>query len=315
MNDTVLITGGLGYLGGRISKYLAENTNYNLRITTKQRDYQMPAWARQVEVVPMDLLSDDDIVTACKGIRAVIHLASVNEITSAADPELALTVNGLGTLRLLNAAKKQGVERFIYFSTAHVYGSPLQGIITEATLPRPTHPYAISHKVAEDFVLAARDRKELSGIVLRLSNGYGAPVSIDVDRWTLLVNDLCKQAVTKNKLLLRSSGLQKRDFISIYDVCRVVSHFLTLNEEKCGDGLFNVGGEETKKVIDIANIIAERCHNILGYKPEITRNMSAEKTCDLSIVIDKLKSTGFNLRGDMLSEIDQTILFCKQRFS
>ena len=316
MSDIVLITGGLGYVGGRVSRYLADNTDYKLRITTRQNEAQVPEWLRNGGMIHADLISEKDLKMACAGVRYIVHLAALNEIESYTNPELALTVNGLGSLNLLRTAEKAGVERFIYFSTAHVYGAPLQGIITEETLPRPVHPYAITHRTAEDFVLAAHDRDTLTGIVLRLSNGFGAPVRPDVDRWTLLVNDLCRQAVTTRKLVLRSAGFQKRDFITLSDVSRAVSHFLSLPVDQCGGGLFNLGGECSLRIIDMVELIAERCYEVLGFKPEIIRpeSLSHEPSTMLEYSIKKLKSTGFVLNKNMNTEIDATLLFCQNEF-
>ena len=115
---------------------------------------------------------------------AIVHLAAMNEMDCARDPAAALEVNTALTLRLLNAAVAAGVRRFVYLSTAHVYGAPLRGHIDERALPRPVHPYAITHRAAEDFVLAAFDAGRIEGVVLRLSNGVGAPAHAAVDRWT-----------------------------------------------------------------------------------------------------------------------------------
>lgn len=312
----MLITGGLGYVGGRVSKYLADNTDYKLRVTTRQDDVNIPGFLRESEIANADLMSERDIRTACSGVRWVIHLASLNEIESYTNPESALLVNGLGSLNLLRAAEKAGVERFIYFSTAHVYGAPLQGIVTEETCPRPIHPYAITHRIAEDFVLAAHDRKILTGIVLRLSNGFGVPMRPDVNRWTLLVNDLCRQAVTTRKLVLRSAGLQRRDFVTLLDVSRAVSFFLNIPVEKCGNGLFNLGGEWPLRIIDMAEFIAKRCYEVLGFKPEIIRPLpiATETSSMLDYRIEKLKATGFALTKNVNAEIDATLLFCQNEF-
>ena len=316
MNDIVLITGGLGYVGGRVAKYLSDNSNYKLRITTRQTAVQAPNWLRNAEIIHVDLMSEKDIKTACAGVRCIVHLAALNEIESYTNPELALTVNGLGSLNLLRTAEKAGAERFIYFSTAHVYGSPLQGIITEETLPRPVHPYAITHRTAEDFVLAAHDRNALTGIVLRLSNGFGVPMRPDVDRWTLLVNDLCRQAITTRRLVLRSAGFQKRDFVTLLDVSRAVSHFLGLPVDQCDNGLFNLGGEYSLRIIDMAELIAKRCYEVLGFKPEIIRPepLPHESSDMLEYSIEKLKSTGFALNKNASAEIDATLLFCQNEF-
>ena len=316
MSDLVLITGGLGYVGGRVAEYLSANTDYKLRITTRRNTAQTPNWLRNGEVVHLDLMSDKDLESVCVAVKYIVHTAALNEVDSGTDPELALTVNGLGSLRLLRMAEKAGAKRFIYFSTAHVYGAPLRGVITETNVPRPVHPYAITHKTAEDFVLAAHDRKVLTGIVLRLSNGFGVPIRPDVKRWTLLVNDLCRQAVTTRKLVLRSAGVQRRDFITLFDVSRAVSHFISLPVDECDDGLFNLGGECSLRIIDIAKLIAERCHEILGFKPEIIlpKSPSKETSYMLEYCIEKLKSTGFVPNGSMNTEIDATLLFCQREF-
>jgi UDP-glucose 4-epimerase len=316
MMDNVLITGGSGYIGGRLVQALVEDPRFHLRLGTRQPSANRPMWPKAVEIVPLDLLSDDDLNSACRGVRSVIHLAALNEIDSLANPEAALNVNGLGSVKLLEAAQRAGVERFIYFSTAHVYGTPLAGIITEKCLPRPIHPYAITHRVAEDFVLAAHDQKTIQGIVLRLSNGFGAPASVSVNRWTLIVNDLCLQAMTTGKLVLKSSGLQMRDFITLSDVARSVQHVLSSPASILQDGLFNLGGECSLRIINLAQRIADRASKILGFTPPIQRPEPgpAETFQPLEYRIDKFKSTGFTLSRHIDEEIDATLHFCKEVF-
>jgi UDP-glucose 4-epimerase len=233
-----------------------------------------------------------------------------------ANPGQALLINGLGALNLLEAAKGAGVERFIYLSTAHVYGAPLAGVITEASLPRPNHPYAITHKVAEDFILAAHDRQEMLGIALRLSNGFGAPASAHINRWTLIVNDLCRQAVTTGKLVLKSAGRQWRDFITLTDVIRSVKYFLNLPAAACQDGLFNLGGAYSLRIIDLARRIADRASRFLGFTPPIHRPEPGptDSFPPLEYRVDKLKSTGFTLCRNIDEEIDATLRFCQEVF-
>ena len=316
MRDKVLITGGLGYVGGRIAESLSKNSALQLSIGTRRAEVVVPAWLQNGGVVRMDLESRESLEFACKGVKYVIHLAGLTEIDSANDPERALAINGHGTLRLLRVAEKAGVKRFIYFSTAHVYGKPLEGRITEQTVPRPVHPYAISHHVGEDFVLAAHDSGSLTGIVLRLSNAFGAPNSTYANRWTLIVNDLCRQAVSSGKLILRSHGLQERDFITLEDVGKAVVHFLQLQRSVCGDGLFNLGGECSLAIIDLAELVASRCIGVLGFSPVIRRPkpIGEEVLKELEYNIDKVKATGFVITGSTNKEIDSTLLFCKHTF-
>lgn len=310
----ILITGGLGYVGGRIARSLDRSAGHFLRIATRRSGMERPTWLKSGEVVRLDLDRREDLRERCTAVDGVVHLAALNEIESADGPERALLVNSLGTLRLLEAAVAANVRRFIYFSTAHVYGAPLRGAITEKTVPRPSHPYAITHRAAEDWVLGAHDRRQIEGVVLRLSNSYGAPASPDVNRWTLVVNDLCRQAMATRKMVLRSSGLPQRDFIAMSDVCRAVQHVLSLDRGQLDDGLFNLGGECALSVIDMANRIADRCSVKFGFRPEIIRPeaMSNEKPDPIDYRIDKLKATGFAVRGDMDLEIDETLQLCHE---
>lgn len=316
MTDTVLITGGLGFVGGRLGRHIAENTNLGLRVTTHRHGVRRPDWLKDGSIVQLDISTGAGLDSVCNGVKCVIHLAAMNEIESAENPEGAFIVNSLGTLKLLMAAERAGVERFIYFSTAHVYGAPLAGRITEATVTRPVHPYAITHRAAEDFVLSSNDRGKLSGIVLRLSNGFGAPDDPGVNRWTLLAADLCRQAVTTGKLVLRSSGLQLRDFITIGDVAIAATRFISLPTAACGDGLFNLGGECAMSVMSMAERISARCAAVLGFTPEIIRPSPdpKEAVAPLEYCIDKLKSKGFAQNGNIDAELDATLELCRDSF-
>jgi UDP-glucose 4-epimerase len=131
-----------------------------------------------------------------------------------------------------------------------------------------------------------------------------------------LVNDLCRQAATSGKLMLNSSGLQRRDFISMHDVVRGIKHFMELPSDKLGSSLFNLGGEAPYRVIDLAELIVTRCEAVLGFKPEIERPdpEPGEDSLELNFQIDKLKETGFYLSGDVEKEIDITLKFCHETF-
>jgi len=245
-------------------------------------------------------------------VQAVVHLAAMNAYECAADPGKSVLVNTLGTLNVLNAAIAAGLERFIYFSTTHVYGAPLVGHITEQTVPRPIHPYAITHYAAENFVLAAHNQNKITGIALRLSNGFGAPTHPDVDCWTLLVNDLCRQAVQTHKMVIRSNGLQQRDFIPLIDVGRAVRRLIGLPSGDCADGLFNLGGKASLSVWEMAKRIAQRCQIKLGFLPDIERPefQENEQVEALRYNCEKLLETGYTLKSGIDDAIDETLLFC-----
>jgi len=312
MKHRVLVTGGMGFVGGRVAQSLGTRSDVTLTLGSRSAQAS-PTWLPSAQVVEMDWRSLQSLTLACDGIGTLVHLAGMNDADCLRDPVAAFEVNAVNTARLMQAAKAAGVKRVIYFSTAHVYGPSLVGQIDEFTLTTGRHPYATSHRAAEDVALAAANAN-MDSIVLRLSNGFGVPAHSAVNAWMLLMNDLCRQAVTLRTMTLRSAGLQRRDFITLHDVSRVVAHMIALPTNQIGDGLFNVGSGKSSRVIDMVELIQIRCTEVMGYIPEIICPQPAqnERSFNLDYCIDKLLSTGFTLRGNPLFEIDETLRMCSQ---
>ena len=312
----ILITGASGYLGGRITQYLSGLQNNQIVFGSSRiiKNDNLPLYYKSVQTI---WNSPKELKSICSGIDVIIHLAGMNSIDSSADPKRAFEFNRVATGNLLNAAITSGVKRFIFFSTAHVYSNNLKGIITEKTFPNSTHPYSLSHLAGEEIVLNANKENKIEGIVLRLSNSYGPPFNKQANCWMLLVNDLCKQIVTKGQMKLTSSGLNRRDFITINDVCRVVEHLIKLKLNLKNENIFNVGGDWSPTVWEMACYIQKISNKMLNYKPKLTRiNPSeSEKVDDLDYSISKLKETGFKLNNNRELEIINLINFCNFNFS
>lgn len=315
MTRNVLVTGGLGYIGGRIACYLAE-MGWRVRLTSR-RMRPPPKWPFAMELVPARFPLDEPADRLCHGMDAIVHLATPNEIQSQANPAHALVATAAGTWQLLEAAKHCKVGRFLFFSTMHVYGEPLDGRIDEQRLPRPNHPYAIAHRAAEDYVLASLRRGDITGAVVRLSNVVGPPAHVDVDRWTLLVNDLCRQAARGQPLVLKSSGLQIRNFVPMEDVIRAVEHLLNTAQPGLGDGIINLGGEESMTVLAMAEKVVQRCEQTLGHRPALQHPAPGPKEIIRSMDFrsDRLRASGYRPSGNIEVEIDATLRFCAGHFS
>jgi UDP-glucose 4-epimerase len=215
------------------------------------------------------------------------------------------------------AATRASVKKFIYLSSAHVYANPLVGTITEETCPRNLHPYATSHLAGEQSVLSAHSRDELQGIVLRLSNAFGAPMHNDTNCWVLLVNDLCKQALETRKLVLHTSGLQRRDFIGLTEVCYVVEKLVD-SDTYAQPTVFNLGAGESQSVLQVAKLIQQRCTEVLGFTPELQHKQRGvdEPDADLIYRSDNLNTLGISWKSQTNTvEIDNLLLFCQSRFN
>ena len=314
----ILITGGLGYIGGRIASYFKEKApESRIFLTTRNKNKALPSWTDKFTVLQMNLLDEDSIANCLENrdIDVIIHLAAFNEIDSIKDPALALEVNTKGTYKLSSVANEKKINRFVYFSTFHVYGETSSAVITEETPTRPFHPYAITHRAAEDFVAFLNRYHKMKTLIFRLSNGYGYPMDMDINRWTLVFNDLCKQAVISGRIVLKSSGKQHRDFISLHDIARAVYHSLYAVPDRWGDGLYNLGGNCSMSILDVAEKISDVYKT--KYKKEILEIKTGQNDRGsitpepVKYSIEKIAKTGFTLKGDMISEIERTMDVCE----
>jgi UDP-glucose 4-epimerase len=311
----VLISGGTGYIGGRLAVHLSLVGH---KIVLGSRKVSGPPdWLPDAEIVQTKWDESDELSRICRDIDVVIHAAGMNAQDCLADPVSALEFNGVATARFVSAAAKAGVKRFIYLSTAHVYGSPLSGRISEDTCPKNLHPYATSHLSGEHALLASNDRREIQGIVFRLSNAFGAPVSKDSNSWNLLVNDLCRQAVEKKTLSLRSSGKDIRDFISLSKVCNVIELFVSSSFDTLEAGIFNLGTGYSSTVLNMARLIQQRCLKELGHFPglHIDGETNNNDSFDLEYKSSRMPSLAIDVDASKnITELDHLLKYCNHTF-
>ena len=307
----VLITGGFGYIGGRLAEHL-QNTGHQI-ILGSRRPRNPPTWLPKAEVVQTDWNDACGLERICIGVDVLIQAAGMNAQDCAANPLAALEANGLATARLIAAASRSRVKRFIYLSTAHVYANPLEGIITEETCPRNLHPYSTSHLAGENAALGASLRGEIESVVLRLSNCFGAPAQRDTNCWMLLVNDLCRQAVESGKMVLSSGGLQLRDFVPLAKICRVVEHLSSGDLDPLTPAIVNVGSGVSRSVLEMAKLVRRRCSGTLGFDPELTRPEPNVDETHGNLVFRsvRLKALDESMSEDTNAEIDGLLLFCR----
>jgi len=312
----ILVTGGLGYLGGKLCEELV-NSGEEVRIGTsrEKENVQVPNELSKCDIVEIDLLEPDSLKLACDGVDSIIHLAALNAKDSNFNPKQALLVNGLGTLNLLNAAIDCNVKRFLYFSTIHVYSAFSETLISESSFTKPSHHYSITHKLAEDYVL--QSNKNISVSIFRLSNVIGSPLSKDVNCWMLVAHDLCKQVAINGYMQLNSNKEITRDFIGLQSLCKITCNSIKNNDnfKKIQDEVINISSGAAISLEDLTEIIAIQSEKIFYFKPKVKYNNLPEKKTE-SIVISnqKAKSIGFDLSSDLHNEINLLLVDCKRWF-
>lgn len=301
----IVISGGLGYVGGRLSTYFA---NQGHRVFALSR-------SKKVNYPNINALTNSEVIKnnilETKKIDAFIHLASTNEIECAQNPLKSNEVNINDTLKWLEWAKNNKVKQFIYFSTVHVYARPLVGVFSEGNKCLPSHPYSITHKCAEDYALWYSSDFNLPVKIVRLSNSFGYPAFPTANRWSLFINDLCKKIVSNKKIEIRSNSLQKRDFISLNNVCKAVESLMELKNTNSENTIYNLSRGRSQTLLEVAEQIKSVAESYLNEKIELLYDPKKNnETPMLEISNKKIRSTGWNLNEqDFDEEIIKTIQF------
>lgn len=299
----VLVTGASGLIGGR---FIRELVQVGAEIRAASRIAR--AWPSGVEGRVVDFGQPDVLREACDRMDVVVNLASMGERPCAADPREALRVNGGGVLALASAASQAGVHRFVQVSTWKVYGNNLTGAITETCVPAPQSHYAITHRVAEDY---ARTQHPNS-VILRLGNGFGAPVDRNLVAWDVIVNQMCRQAVTDRRIVIASSGRAWRNFVPMTDVVRA----LCLSATDLRTGTYNLGARRSMQLCDTADRIAQVCSERLGITPSVAvgKVVHGEQCEPLDYRIESLAAAGFTPSASFEAEVSETLLAAQRDF-
>lgn len=285
--SNVLITGGLGNLGLWVIEHFL---NTDLRVSVLARKSKQLAIEKRVNLLEADISSLESCRQALQGkpFDYVIHLASVNETFLENYPQLALQVNTLGTRNLLQCLDKVSLKNFIYLSTFHVYGKA-QGLIDEHTPVAPRHDYATTHYFAEKYVEQFHQTHQIPYTILRLTNGYGAPKSIDSSKWYLILNDLARMAFEHQQIKLKSNGKASRDFIWLGDVCTTLEQLTLLTEAP--QGVFNLSAETSLTLLDMAREVQRAYQATFGTEIPIEINAHDDtEAMALTVVAQKLKN-------------------------
>ena len=281
----VLVTGGLGNLGSKVSIHLA-NLGYEVYVLSRKAKNVIEGI--KYTLIEADITNLEDLEKKLTfDIDFCVHTASVNEVFVADYPALALKVNTLGTRNLLDVLSGKNLKHFIYLSTFHVYGC-ISGTVNEATDLNPKSDYASTHLFAEYYVKQFASTHNVQYTILRLTNSYGCPTFSDSDKWYLVLNDLTRSAFKKGMINISSNGQAKRDFICMDDVAIVVDKLL---QKKSGNEIYNLSSGKTFTILELAVVIKEFYEKRYNKNIKIELN-NEDKTMyrDLDVSSDKLKS-------------------------
>lgn len=270
MSSRLLITGGCGFIGtSLIRNLLANNPTAHIRvvdsfITGKPADLMEVCIFQTLQVSELaqitrnagvfllegDIRDADFLLHCTQNIDCIVHLAANTGVgPSVEDPRLDMMSNVLGTFNALEAARAQGVKKFIFASSGAPAGE-VEPPIHEELPPHPVSPYGASKLAGEGYCSAYYRTFGIDTICLRFGNVYG-PRSKNKSS---VVAKFIRQALFGEPCVIYGDGTQTRDFLYIDDLVRAV---MLAIEKPVGGETFQIATGMERTVGEVANIIAE----------------------------------------------------------
>ncbi|HOW54257.1 MAG TPA: dTDP-glucose 4,6-dehydratase [Syntrophorhabdaceae bacterium] len=307
MAETILVTGGCGFIGTNFVRHMLGKYDYHIINLDKL------TYAGNLE--NLQDITGDDRYTFVKGdiadtadlervfertIDVIVNFAAESHVDrSIIDPDAFIKTNINGTFNLLEMARKKKVRRFVQISTDEVYGSlGATGAFREDTPLAPNSPYSASKTSADILAIAYFKTYGMPVLVTRCSNNYG-PYQFPEKLIPLMITN----ALAGMELPVYGDGLNVRDWIHVIDHCAAIDLVLHRGED---GNVYNIGAGKEKTNIDIVRLVLE----ILGRPESLIRYVKDRPGHDRRYAIDSGKITknlGFRPSVDFAEGMRQTV--------
>lgn len=233
-----LVTGGAGFIGSNVVKLLVSEGYDVVVLDNLFSGYRKNLEGlSRVSLVEGDVRDESAVERAIEGAEVVFHLAaSVGNIRSIEQPVEDSEVNLIGTIRVLEAARRAGVRKIVCSSSSAIFGELHYLPIDEAHPAEPDSPYGVSKLAEEKMCLSYSRLYELEAVCLRYFNVYG--VNQRYDAYGNVIPIFAHRMLRRQPLTIYGDGNQTRDFVNVKDVAR--ANLLAARAHGLS-GAFNVG--------------------------------------------------------------------------
>jgi UDP-glucose 4-epimerase len=317
-----LITGGCGFIGTSLIRNLQIEGGHQVRVldnlSTGTRDdlalvcdfkevteESIKDGPEGVELVVGDILDEQLAQAVAQGVDVIVHLAANTGVgPSVEDPRADCYANVLGTFNYLEAARQNGVQRFVFASSGAPAGE-VEPPIHEELPPHPVSPYGASKLAGEGYCSAYARSFGIDTVALRFGNVYG-PGSVHKNS---VVAKFIRRALEKKPLEIFGDGTQTRDFIYIDDLIGAVT--LAATQDDVGGETFQIAtsrettvGEMTEQLVEILALYGVTGVDVVNAETrvgDVKRNFS-----DTSKAKARL---GWQPQTDLKSGLEKTVKY------
>jgi dTDP-glucose 4,6-dehydratase len=316
----ILITGGLGFIGSNLFNFMKEKyPNYNLVIldsmTYAASDDNIDN-AKSAKVIKFSITERERLFNLFETYQFthVIHMAAESHVdNSIKNPLEFVNTNVVGTINLLDACVKYGIELFYHISTDEVFGHlGATGEFNEETPYDPRSPYSASKASSDHFVRAYHHTYKLPVVISNCSNNYGPNQHEEK-----LIPTIIKSIIKQTPIPIYGNGLNVRDWLYVGDHVEAIDNIFhngTIGETYC------IGGGVQMSNLKLTHIICDKLDEILDYgtnSRELITFVEDRKGHDFRYAIDNSKikkSLSWEPKTDFNEGIDITINYYLNKF-
>jgi len=290
-----LITGGCGYIGTNLTKYLL-NKGHKVKIIDNLWFGNKLKKNKNLKIIKEDIRNFDKLKIS--NTYAIIHLANIaNDPTVELNPNLSWEVNVLASKLIADHAVKNKVKKLIFFSSGSVYGIKKENRVTEDLKLNPISVYNKTKMIAERVFLSYKNKIDIKCLRPATVCGLSERLRLDVT-----VNKLTFDAFYKKKIFV-DGGSQVRPNVNLRDIERVVDFFL-FSKKNFKNDVYNMGFENYS-ILKIAKKIQSKT----GAKLIINKSVDIRSYRQDS---SRLIKTGFKPLFTVDNAIDELIEYFKK---
>jgi UDP-glucose 4-epimerase len=258
----VLVTGGAGFIGSHTTdQLLAAGARVRVldNFSSGRRDNL--ASNPDLEVMAGDIRDAAAVAGAMNGITHVLHLAAQVSVQASVDaPVESASVNIAGFLNVLDAVRHAGIRRFVYASSAAVYGIPARLPLDESAPPLPISPYGLEKAINDQYAALFLELYGVPTLGLRYFNVFG-PRQDPSSPYSGVISIFTRRLRQDQPLAVFGDGQQTRDFIYVGDVARANVQALGA----AATGVCNVATGHTITLLELIETLA----GVAGSRPTV----------------------------------------------
>lgn len=246
----LLVTGGAGFIGSHlVERALAAGSHVRVldNLSTGKRA-NLPSDSR-MEFIEGDIRDPHTVRAAVNGTHVIVHLAAVASVQASVDDPLGTHASNFdGTLHLLDAARQEGLQRFVYASSAAVYGNTEQLPVAENSILNPLSPYAADKLAGEHYLSFYAGRYGMTATAFRFFNIYG-PRQDPSSPYSGVISIFADRLQRQEPVTLFGDGMQSRDFVYVGDLVRILMR--ALESRTASFQVMNVGRGQSASLLEV----------------------------------------------------------------